>query len=199
MVDYTRASAFLEFGSTSIKFYVVSAGGERAGEVQHEIKEPWDLGFDVFEHGRISPRSISRCVETLRRLRDEFPEIPFHSATAVGTAALREAQNVDIFRRLLWSELQIKIQIIEGGVEAFLLETGFRDAVDDYPTGLFDLGGGSLELIEYLSPASTRKTSLPVGAIRRIGLDNLGVNLEAITATRTQSVLGVLRVEKQPL
>ena len=166
MTHYTGQTAFLELGSTTIKLYVISTSGERAGEVEHEEKVPWDLGYDVFEHGRISPRSISRCLETLRRFQGGYPEIVFATATAVGTSALREAQNVEVFRRLLWEELRLKIHIIEGGIEAFLLETGFRDMVETYPTGLFDLGGGSLELIEYLGANSTRKTSLPLGAIR---------------------------------
>lgn len=166
MNHYTRKNAFLELGSTSIKFYVVSGAGETAGDVEHEEKIAWDLGHDVFAHGRISPRSISCCLKTLRRLQDDYPEIPFDTLTAVGTSALREAQNVDIFRRVLWDELRLKIHIIEGGIEAFLLETGFREMVETYPTGLFDLGGGSLELIEYLSSGSTRKTSVPLGAIR---------------------------------
>lgn len=166
MQDSTTKSAFLEFGSTSIKFYVTAASGGRAGHVIHETKVPWDLGYDVFDHGRISPRSISHCLATLRGFQADMPEISLEGVTAVGTSALREAQNVEIFLRVIRDELGLEIQIIEGGIEAFLLETGFRDLVDRYPTGLFDLGGGSLELIEYLSPASTRKTSVPLGAIR---------------------------------
>ncbi|MBI4604064.1 MAG: hypothetical protein HY721_19075 [Planctomycetes bacterium] len=164
--DYTPPNPFLEFGSTSIKLYLVATAGDAAGQVEHEEKVPWELGYDVFQHARISPGTIARCLATLRRLQRELPEIPLESATAVGTAALREAQNAAVFQRVLWDELRIKIHIIEGGIEAFLLETGFRDSVETYPTGLFDLGGGSLELVEYLSPCSTKKTSLPVGAIR---------------------------------
>lgn len=164
--NYTPKNGFLEFGSTSIKFYLVALAGDRAGEVEEEIKTPWDLGYEVFQTGRISPSSISLCLSTLRDLAERFPEIPFEGVTAIGTSALREAQNVEIFRRLLREQLGLKLGIIEGGIEAFLLETGFRDSVQAYPTGLFDLGGGSLELVEYLSPHSSRKTSLPVGAIR---------------------------------
>ena len=127
---------------------------------------PWSLGYDVFSYGRISPRTMAHCISTLKSLRQEFSGISFEDVTAVGTAALREAQNSDIFQRQLESELGLRIQIIEGGIEAFLLETGFRNMVKDFPTALFDLGGGSNELIEYLNPASTRKTSIPVGAIR---------------------------------
>lgn len=164
--DYTPRNAFLEFGSTSIKFYLVGTSGQNAGQVEHEEKIAWDLGYDVFTHARISPGTVARCLATLRRLQREFPEIAFESLTAVGTAALREAQNAEVFQRVLFDELRLKIHIIEGGMEAFLLETGFRDEVKSYPTALFDLGGGSLELVEYLSPYSTKKTSLPVGAIR---------------------------------
>jgi exopolyphosphatase/pppGpp-phosphohydrolase len=163
---YTPRSAFLEFGSTSIKFYVLGVAGDTAGQVEEELKFPWELGYDVFQHARISPGTISRCLSTLRALQTDYPDIPLEAVTAVGTSALREAQNAELFQRVLWDELRIRIHIIEGGIEAFLLETGFRDSVRAYPTGLFDLGGGSLELVEYLSPYSTKKTSLPVGAIR---------------------------------
>jgi exopolyphosphatase/pppGpp-phosphohydrolase len=163
---YTPKNAFLEFGSTSIKFYLVGTAGDTAGQVEEELKIPWNLGYDVFLHSRISPRTVALSLSTLRRLQREHPEIPFETVTAVGTAALREAQNTEVFLRVLWDELRLRVHIIPGGIEAFLLETGFRDSVDAYPTGLFDLGGGSLELVEYLSEYSTKKTSLPLGAIR---------------------------------
>jgi exopolyphosphatase/pppGpp-phosphohydrolase len=153
--------AFLELGSTSIKFYVQEPGTESTQE-----KIPWELGYDVFEHGRISPRSISHCLRAIAGLRERHPEISFETVTAVGTAALREAQNVEVLERILLEEFAIRIQIIAGGIEAFLLELGYRDQVEAFPTALFDLGGGSLEIIEYLSPVTTRKTSLPMGAIR---------------------------------
>ncbi len=163
---YRPRTGFLEFGSTSIKFYVVALTGDLAGEVEQEIKIPWDVGYDVFTHQRIAPGTMSRCLAALRGLRDRFPDIAFEGVTGVGTSALREAQNVEVFKRMLQETLRVKLHIIEGGIEAFLLETGFKEEVQCFPSALFDLGGGSLELIEYLSPASTKKTSVPVGAIR---------------------------------
>ncbi len=163
---YKPRTGFLEFGSTSIKFYIVALSGEQAGEVEQEVKIPWDVGYDVFMHQRIAPGTMSRCLAALRGLRDRFPDIAFEGVTGVGTSALREAQNVEVFKRMLQETLRVKLHIIEGGIEAFLLETGFKEEVKCFPSALFDLGGGSLELVEYLSPASTKKTSVPVGAIR---------------------------------
>ena len=169
MTNYTGSSAknaYIEFGSTSIKLYIVPSAAGDSADVERERKVPWSLGYDVFSYGRISPRTMAHCISTLKSLRREFSGISFEDVTAVGTAALREAQNAAIFQRQLESELGLRIQIIECGIEAFLLETGFRNMVKDFPTALFDLGGGSNEIIEYLNPASTRKTSIPVGAIR---------------------------------
>ena len=159
-------TGFLEFGSTSIKFYVVDLVGEKAGEIVEEVKIPWDVGYDVFLHKRIGPGTMSRCLAALRDLRMNYPDVAFEGVTGVGTSALREAQNAAVFQRMLEETLRLKLHIIEGGIEAFLLETGFKEKVKEYPTTLFDLGGGSLELVEYLSHASTKKTSIPVGAIR---------------------------------
>ena len=164
--NYTPKTGFLEFGSTSIKFYIMNLSSGERDRVAREVKIPWSLGYDVFEHQRISPSTITRCLTTLEGLQREFPEIPFDAITSVGTAALREAQNYQVFQRLLLERLGLRLSIIEGGIEAFLLETGFRDSVESYPTALFDVGGGSLEFVEYLSPNSTRKTSVPLGAIR---------------------------------
>ncbi len=169
MDDYTGSSpksVYLELGSTSIKLYAVYSGGEGDADVERDRKIPWNLGYDVFEHDRISPGTISLCVSTLQQFRDEFPDVDFATIPAVGTAALREAQNAELFQQILWDELNLRIHVIEGGIEAFLLETGFREMVEAFPTALFDLGGGSNEIIEYLSSASTRKTSVPIGAIR---------------------------------
>jgi exopolyphosphatase / guanosine-5'-triphosphate,3'-diphosphate pyrophosphatase len=159
-------TGFLEFGSTSIKFYLVDLAGEKAGEIVEEIKIPWDVGYDVFQHRRIAPGTMSRCLSALQDLKRRFPDIAFEGVTGVGTSALREAQNAEVFQRLLDETLRVKLHIIEGGIEAFLLETGFKERVREFPTALFDLGGGSLELVEYLSPSSTKKTHVPVGAIR---------------------------------
>ncbi|MCH2375499.1 MAG: hypothetical protein MK538_15030 [Planctomycetes bacterium] len=164
--DVTPRTAFLEFGSTTIKFYLVATAGERAGEVEDELKVAWDLGYDVFQHQRISPSTVARCTATLRDLQARYPNVAFETVTAVGTAALREAQNAAVFQKVIREELGLRLHVIEGGIEAFLLETGFRPRVEAFPTGVFDLGGGSIELVEFLSAYATKKTSLPLGAIR---------------------------------
>ncbi|HLU46805.1 MAG TPA: hypothetical protein VK116_01935, partial [Planctomycetota bacterium] len=76
-MDYTPKHAYLELGSTSIKFYVEGPDG-----VENQVKIPWDLGFDVFEHGRISPRSLAHLLSTMRALESEHPDIPFSTVTA---------------------------------------------------------------------------------------------------------------------
>ena len=71
MKNYTGSSAknaYLEFGSTSIKLYIVPSASEASEEIERERKVPWSLGYDVFSYGRISPRTMAHCVSTLRSL-----------------------------------------------------------------------------------------------------------------------------------
>ena len=88
-------TAFLEFGSTSIKFYLVATAGEEAGQVQDEIKIPWELGYDVFQHARISPSTVARCTSALRDLQSQFPEIAFDSVTAASGSVAGAGADAD--------------------------------------------------------------------------------------------------------
>jgi exopolyphosphatase/guanosine-5'-triphosphate,3'-diphosphate pyrophosphatase len=159
-------AAFLEFGSTTIKLYILEPCDEQTWRIKEELKVPWDLGYEVFQGLPISSGTIGTCLRSLQGLQRRFPQIRLERSLAVGTAALREAVNAEEFRKALWDTFRLRIHIIEGGLEAHVLEMGFREVVNRYPTAVFDLGGGSLEVVEFLSSAATRKSSLPVGVIR---------------------------------
>ena len=155
--------AFIEFGSTTIKYYLLEDDGCEIC-IQEEIKVPWKLGHEVFGQSAISLGTIHRALASIEELKGRFPNVPL--LYAVGTAALREAENAADFERAVWNRLQLKIRGVDGGVEASALETGFKKTISEYPSTLFDLGGGSLEIVELESPSRTIRTSLPVGAIR---------------------------------
>lgn len=159
-------TAFLEFGSNSIKYYLLETSGKRAGRIQEHVKIPWDLGMEVFQGRPISARTISSCLSSLESLRERFPGVPLDGAVSVGTAALREASNGEELRSALRQQFGLRFHVIEGGLEAHFLEVDFKELVETYPTVVFDLGGGSVELVEFDSPNDTCKISLPVGAIR---------------------------------
>ena len=68
---------------------------------------------------------------------------------AVATSAVREAQNGGEFVRAARDEAGIDIQVIRGDEEARLIYLGARGSLDlgKRRVALFDLGGGSLEVI----------------------------------------------------
>src|SRR5438876_199500 len=68
---------------------------------------------------------------------------------AVATSAVREAQNGGEFVRAVRDELGIDIRVIRGTEEAHLIYLGARNALDlaGRRVALFDVGGGSTELI----------------------------------------------------
>ena len=78
---------------------------------------------------------------------------------AVATSAVREAQNGGEFVRAVRDELGIDMRVIRGQEEAHLIYLGARSALDlaGRRVALFDVGGGSTELI--LADAQENATS----------------------------------------
>lgn len=112
-------------------------------------------------------------LRTLRALAELIEEVKAHGAeeiVAVGTAALREAENQEAFLLKVRQELGLSIQVISGHEEARLSYLAVRrdPAWREIPQlVVVDIGGGSTEIIlGEAEPTSFQRTSLPIGAVR---------------------------------
>ena len=87
---------------------------------------------------------------------------------AVATSAVREAQNGGEFVRAARDEAGIDIRVIRGDEEARLIYLGARGSLDlgKQRVALFDLGGGSLEVILADAQELYYTASLKLGVIR---------------------------------
>jgi len=70
---------------------------------------------------------------------------------AIGTAALREAENGNVVAKRLTEESGIPVEIIDGDREAHYILKGIQSALPplDKPCLIMDIGGGSVEFILY--------------------------------------------------
>jgi len=87
---------------------------------------------------------------------------------AVATSAVREAQNGGEFVRAARDEVGVDIQVVRGQEEARLIYLGARGSLnlDGRRTVLFDLGGGSMEVILADARELYFTDSLKLGVIR---------------------------------
>ena len=92
---------------------------------------------------------MARTMEAIRDFQAIATGAGATRIVAVATAAMRDASNGALFAERLRRELGIRIEIIEGLVEA---RYGFAGAVRGLAVSnglLFDLGGGSLQITRF--------------------------------------------------
>ena len=122
------------------------------------------LGEGLTGPGKLRENAIRRTLAALDRIEKELAGIGVTDFRAVGTEALRLAENRENFLRKA-AGLGVEVEIISGEEEARLIRRGAFAGLP--PAGketlLADPGGGSTELIP-AGPGSP--VSLPLGAVR---------------------------------
>ena len=118
-------------------------------------------------HGlTISPRDVRKLVDGLKafsRTCDEYG-VPLHQREAVGTEALRRAENSAAVCAKVEEQSGWKIQILSPEQEARLGANGVVSSLDRVDGLVMDLGGGSLQLSCVTPSAVGDGVSLPLGA-----------------------------------
>jgi len=136
--------------------------------VIERAKERVQLGQSTFETGRIAPAVFERGLAALSRLRTTVQRHTPEAVLAVATSAVRDAENG---RQFLQSAARITgfpLSVIDGLEEARLTCLGAREgiALEGRRMALFDLGGGSTEIVLADDHACLLTASLELGALR---------------------------------
>src|SRR5205814_1003410 len=84
------------------------------------------------------------------------------------TSAMRDARNAQAFLEWVRSATGWKVEIVSGVEEARLIHLGLVSGarIDQFPTLMLDLGGGSCELTVTQGGHIRDAVSLPLGAVR---------------------------------
>ncbi|MGE3387870.1 MAG: hypothetical protein AB7K41_14165 [Bdellovibrionales bacterium] len=166
----------IDIGSNGVRFFI---GRLQRGRTQVLVdhREPIRLGQDSFRDGRISPRMVHRLVQSFLEFRRHAEAHGVLHWQAVATSALRDSRNRTEVVQEIWRRTGVHIEVIDGLTEARLLHLAVQRSM---PLGtrhalLFDLGGGSLEIISARGARIQHATSLKLGTVRllkRGGVDS---------------------------
>ena len=107
---------------------------------------------------------------------------------AVATAAIRNAGNGAELTRLVQRETGISLHIITGNTEAYISYLGVINTLPYHSGIIFDLGGGSTELILFQDRKILESVSVPIGAVNTTAL----FNTRNTVSTVSSSVYGEL-------
>jgi exopolyphosphatase / guanosine-5'-triphosphate,3'-diphosphate pyrophosphatase len=168
--------AALDLGTNNCRLLVARATAE-GFRVVDAFSRIIRLGEGIAASRRISDAAIERAVSALSVCRDKMSARGVMRSRLIATEACRAAENCEEFRRRVASEAGLELEIIDSATEARLAATGCTELFDPAASGviLFDIGGGSSELVRLNRPGSGRGgppvpdiagwVSLPVGVV----------------------------------
>ena len=194
--------AAIDAGSNAMRLIIGRAGGNGGVEVVKNSREAVRLGKDVFADGRMSHKIMKAATAAFMRFHDTIDEWGVEHTVAVGTSALREAENRDELLDRIHSKTGIEVNVIGGLEEARLVHLAVSRKVDISmgEAVLIDVGGGSVEVTLTSNGVLIESRTLKVGTVRMLqvlsdperGFSNFMAQIEEIKSETRDWTTGVL-------
>ena len=159
-------AAVVDLGTNAARLALATLDDAGRLESRGRWRELIRLGEGVRETGLLSESAMERGLACLARFAQIIREHRVHLVDAVATSALRAAGNADVFiERAL--QLGIVMRVIPAEEEARLALAGVFAGGAGRPGRalVFDVGGGSLEIILSGSGEVREMASLPAGVV----------------------------------
>ncbi len=184
--------AAIDIGTNSVLLLVAEARGDGLVAVREEATIT-RLGEGVDRTRTLSDAAVARTLDCLASYAAIMSELGVARLAAVGTSAMRDAAGGDAFRERAAAVLGEAPTTISGDEEAALTYEGTLVGIDREPEGsvlVFDVGGGSTELIRGRAAVVAGAKSLDIGSVR---LTERHVKSDPPTEREAEAVRGDVR------
>ena len=163
----------IDIGSNAIRLLI---GRVEMGDDGSLIKKvnflrlPVRLGEDVFTKGKVSKGKMRDLAHGLTAYRNILRVYDVEHFRCCATSAMREAQNRQEVIAFVEGASGIRIEVIDGSLEAELIFSTFAAQHLDKQTDYLyiDVGGGSTELTFIQKGKAVRSKSFNIGTIRML-------------------------------
>lgn len=165
--------AAIDIGSNSIRLLVVEANAPSTDgpglRTVARAGEPCRLGRGLGRTGMIEPEAAERAATLASDFAERARYLGARHTVVAATAALREARNGFEVAEMIGSRVGIRVRILSGEEEARLVYRsvigGLGGVAARSPCVVFDIGGGSTEVVSGVGDQAGRWASLPIGAV----------------------------------
>ena len=157
--------AIIDIGSNSARLVISHMYKTGAYNMVYNQKESLRLSQKVDAQGMLTEEAFSSTIETMKSFAYMCKIYHTDTIIAVATAAIRNAVNGNELVKKVTKETGIKLQIITGKEEAYYSYLGVINTLDVTNGIIFDLGGGSTELIYFKNRKIVESVSLTFGAV----------------------------------
>jgi exopolyphosphatase/guanosine-5'-triphosphate,3'-diphosphate pyrophosphatase len=143
-----QAYAAIDLGTNNCRLLIARPSGENFAVVD-AFSRVVRLGEGLAQTGRLSETAMERALSALRICADKLKRRNVHLARSVATEACRRASNGEAFIERVRLETGIALDIITAREEARLAVLGCHVLLEPGhgPALIFDIGGGSTELV----------------------------------------------------
>ncbi|HEY2260785.1 MAG TPA: Ppx/GppA family phosphatase, partial [Solirubrobacteraceae bacterium] len=162
--------AVVDIGSNSTRLLIAEIAGDRVQSELDRRSIVTRLGQGVDADGRLSREAIDRVYETLEEYQAEIDRRGVERSVAVLTSAVRDSANGEEFADTVRERYGLDPHVLSGDQEAemtFRGATSERDRADVEPTLVFDIGGGSTEIVIGTGTAVVFHVSTQAGVVRQ--------------------------------
>jgi exopolyphosphatase/guanosine-5'-triphosphate,3'-diphosphate pyrophosphatase len=166
----SRRVGAIDIGTNTV-LLLVAEGSPRSPSAVLERATITRLGKGVDQTRRLSSEGIARTVACLATYADLLRELGVERTLAVCTSAARDAENGAEFLETARQALGTTPRIVDGNEEARLVFDGALTGLSlDGPVTVFDIGGGSTEVIRGICSGDRavpeRAVSMNIGSVR---------------------------------
>jgi exopolyphosphatase / guanosine-5'-triphosphate,3'-diphosphate pyrophosphatase len=170
----TGVYAALDLGTNNCRLLIACPSGD-SFRVVDSFSRIIRLGEGISATGCISEAAIERAIAALSICRDKIQSRKAKRLRLIATEACRAASNAGGFRDRVAAETGIRLEVIDRETEAALAVLGCSPLLDPNGHGaiLFDIGGGSTELVRIerdpaepnAAPRIKAWMSIPLGVV----------------------------------
>lgn len=169
----TRNYAAIDIGSNAVRLLIKKVSRDESSGVEKFSKElllriPLRLGFDVFGQGRISPTKAGKMLRLIKSYKQLMKIYDVEAFRACATSAMRDAENGAEIIKKIKKETDIKIEIIDGKEEAYMIYSNHLECLEDRNGNYMyvDVGGGSTEINLLTNGQLAYSQSFNIGTVR---------------------------------
>lgn len=163
--NYLSRVGVVDVGSNSVRL-VVFDGAARSPAYFYNEKLMCSLGEGVRETGHLNPEGRVRALQAIRRFQAVAKSLGIDPLNAVATAAVREADDGEDFRREVKELTGLDLRVIDGPEEARLSAQGVLTGWPGSYGLVCDIGGSSMELAEISDGQVGKCVTSPLGPLR---------------------------------
>jgi exopolyphosphatase/guanosine-5'-triphosphate,3'-diphosphate pyrophosphatase len=166
-MDAAMRVAVIDIGTNSTRLLIADVDDPGVYQVERRTAVT-NMGRGVDHTGMICSDAVEDVCGVIADYKSRYEEMGADRVMAIATSAVRDATNGEAFVAELRERFDLDASMLTGEQEAhltYLGATAHRPAAD--PTLVFDIGGGSTELIVGTGSEVGFHTSLQAGTIRQ--------------------------------